>query len=38
MGLSLSQIKAKRTSSGIYVVLLFFVFWISWGVWALRHP
>lgn len=38
MGLSLSQIKAKRTSSGIYVALLVFAFWISWGVWALRHP
>ena len=38
MGLSLSQIKAKRTSSGIYVALLVFAFWISWGVWALQHP
>jgi hypothetical protein len=38
MGLSLSQIKAKRTSLGIYAALLFFAFWISWGVWALRHP
>lgn len=38
MGLSLSQIKAKRTSSGIYVALLVFAFWISWGVWSLQHP
>lgn len=38
MGLSLSQIKAKRTSSGIYAALLVFAFWILWGVWALRHP
>ncbi|MCA1702921.1 MAG: hypothetical protein LC808_06460 [Actinobacteria bacterium] len=38
MGLSLSQIKAKRTGSGIYGVLLVFAFWISWGVWALQHP
>jgi hypothetical protein len=38
MGLSLSQIKAKRTGSGIYVALLVFAFWISWGVWALQHP
>ncbi|MDQ3764709.1 MAG: hypothetical protein M3460_25215 [Actinomycetota bacterium] len=38
MGLSLSQIKAKRTSLGIYVALLVFAFWISWGVWALQHP
>ena len=37
MGLSLSQIKAKRTGSGIYGVLLVFAFWISWGVWALQH-
>jgi hypothetical protein len=37
LGLSLSQIKAKRTGSGIYMVLLVFAFWIAWGVWALQH-
>ena len=37
MGLSLSQIKAKRTGSGIYGVLLVFAFWSSWGVWGMQH-
>ncbi len=38
LGLSLSQIKAKRTGPGIYIVVLVFAFWISWGVWVLWYP